>query len=151
MRAEPPFPPSLPLPALPSSEHKLQVPGRPLICFAVQKAQSTGFPFLFPSLKLKWGLVSRHEDREGEGAGCKRSLCKIDPVGGESIGGFRWAGDTGARGLWGWQDPCFLITGFFWCAWIPLILAPTSSIILYSFSSSHVLFPPHQLGNQRER
>lgn len=65
-------PPSLCLPALASSEHKLQVPGRPLICFAVQKAQSTALPFLFLSLKLKWGSVSRHEGGEGEGAGCKQ-------------------------------------------------------------------------------
>lgn len=149
---EAPLPPLLlpSLPALPSSEHKLQVPGRPLICFAVQKAQSTGFPFLFPSLKLKWGSVSRHEGREGEGAGRKRSLCKRDPAEGKSTGGFRWAGATGTQGLWGCQNPCFLITEFFWCAWISLILVP-SPIILYSFSSSHVLFPPPQHVNQWRR
>lgn len=111
-------PTSLHLPAL--SSYKLQVPGRPLICFAVQKTQSTGFPFLFACLELKWGSVSRHEGEEGEGAGCKRSLCKRDPVEGKSSGGFRWEGDAGIQGVWGCQDPCFLISEFFCCAWVSL-------------------------------
>lgn len=116
-RAEPP-PASLHLPALPS--YKLQVPGRPLICFAIQKTQSTGFPFLFAYLELKWGSVSRHEGEEGEGAMCKGSLCKRDCVEGKSSGGFRWVGHTGTWGIWSCQDPRFLITEFLWCAWISL-------------------------------
>lgn len=111
-------PTSLCLPALPS--YKLQVPGRPLICFAVQKTQSTGFPFLFAYLELKWGSVSRHEGEEGEGAACKGSLCKTDPVEGKSLAGFRWARHIGTWGVWGCQDPYFLITEFFRCAWISL-------------------------------
>lgn len=111
-------PTSLHFPALPS--YKLQVPGRPLICLAVQKPQSAGFPFLFAYLELKWGSVSRHEGEEGEGAACKGSLCKRDPVEGKSSGGFRWAGHTGTWGVWGCQDPCFLIAEVFWRAWISL-------------------------------
>lgn len=78
LRAEPPLPPALS--ALPSTEHKLQVPGRPLICFAVQKAQSAGFPFLFSSVKLKWGSVSRQACSVGDRAGRRRTLCKGDPT-----------------------------------------------------------------------
>lgn len=66
------FPPSLPPPSPPSAEHRLQGPGRPLIYFVVQKAPSAGFPFLFPSVKLKWGSVSK------QGRGQNRS--QSDPA-----------------------------------------------------------------------
>lgn len=146
------LPPSVCLPALPSSVHKMQVPGRPLICFAVQKAQATGFLFLFPCLKLKWGSVSRQEGRGG-GRGRvqavalqKRSLRKAGAQ--VASGGLE---TQGTQGLWGGRNPCLLITEIFWCTRITLFIAPTSALILYSFSSLHVLLPSPQLANQWKR